>query len=227
MLSPPAKKRHRAAHLHPLACPAHLPPSQQEPSSHHLSFPLPPRRLSAGGAAQQPANFGPTSEANPVRSGTGGGGWDYVDIAGFLERYGSWGVWERVGTRARPQRDRTACTMCASRLARSPVCTRGEPCSPLDPEWGPVAPTSPRCWSSENKFNQVSWAHFASPLLSPPLPPWQASRRAVQRAAPAPRSAALATPWAPSHICGLFGQLLFEESIIACACMLLHTSLHT
>ena len=41
-------KRHRAAHLHPLACPAHLHPSQQEPSSHHLSFPLPPSQALGG-----------------------------------------------------------------------------------------------------------------------------------------------------------------------------------
>mgnify|MGYP006879300410 CR=1 FL=1 len=169
---PARKKRHRAAHLHPLACPAHLPPSQQEPSSPYLSFPLPPRRLSAGGAAQQPANFGPTSMANPVRSGTGGGGWDYVDIAGFLERYRFWGVWERVGTRARPQRDRTTCTICACRRVCLPACNRGERCSPLHPEWGPVAPASPRCWSSENDFKQV---HL--PSLAPSSPPHSPSAR--------------------------------------------------
>ena len=100
-----------------------------------------------------------------------------MDIAGFLERYGSWGVWERVGTRARPQRDRTACTMCASRLARSPVCTRGEPCSPLDPEWRPVAPTSPRCWSSENNLNKVSL-----PRPAPSSPPHSPSARSAPHA---------------------------------------------
>ena len=59
--------------------------------------------------------------------------------------------------------------MCACRRACSPACTRGERCSPLDPGWGPVAPTSPRCWSSWNDLEQVSLSHPA-PSSPPPSP---------------------------------------------------------
>ena len=120
----------------------------------------------------QPTNFDPTSATNPVRSGTQGGGYRYLRIANCLERYGSWGSPGRVGAPARPQRDRTDCTICACRLACSPACSRGERCIPLDPEWGPVAPASPRCWSSENDFKQV---HL--PSLAPSSPPHSPSAR--------------------------------------------------
>ena len=39
---PAHKKRHRAAQMHPLACPLLLPAAMAERSSHCLSFPLPP-----------------------------------------------------------------------------------------------------------------------------------------------------------------------------------------
>ena len=62
----------------------------------------------------------------------------------------------------RPQRDPTDCTICACHRVCLPACTRGERCSPSDPEWGLAAPASPRCWSSENNLNKVS--------LPPPAP---------------------------------------------------------
>ena len=117
-------------------------------------------------ATHTPSNFNPTSTTNPVRSGTRGGGYGYLDIDEILESYGSLGVCGSFGARARPQRDRTCCTICACRRACSPACTRGERCSPLDPRWGPVAPTSPRCWSSENHLNKVSL-----PRPAPSSPP--------------------------------------------------------
>ena len=62
--------------------------------------------------------------------------------------------------------------MCACRLACKPACTRGERCSPLDPGWGPAAPTSPRCWSSEGDFKQV-----CLPNPAPSSPPNSPSSR--------------------------------------------------
>ena len=115
--------------------------------------------------------------ANPVRSGTQGGGFRYLSIANFLKRYGSWGSKGRVGPRARPQRDRTSCTVCACRRACSPACNRGERCSPLYPRWGPAAPTSPRCWSSGSNLKQVSFPHPA-PTSPPHSPPARSSPRA-------------------------------------------------
>ena len=55
------------------------------------------------------------------------------------------------------------------RRACSPACNRGERCSPLYPRWGPAAPTSPRCWSSESNLKQVSCPHPAP--SSPPHSP--------------------------------------------------------
>ena len=120
----------------------------------------------------RPSNFDPTSMTNPVCSGTQGGGYRYLRIAEIPERYGSGGASGRVGARARLQRDRTSCTMCACRRACSPACTRGERCSPLDPGWGPAAPTSPRCWSSEGDFKQV-----CLPNPAPSSPPNSPSSR--------------------------------------------------
>ena len=62
--------------------------------------------------------------------------------------------------------------MCACRLACKPACTRGERCSPLDPGWGPAAPTSPRCWISEGDFKQV-----CLPNPAPSSPPNSPSSR--------------------------------------------------
>ena len=61
--------------------------------------------------------------------------------------------------------------------ALSCVCTRGEPCSSLDPGWGPVAPTSPRCWSSENHLNKVNL-----PRPAPSSPPHSPSARSAPHA---------------------------------------------
>ena len=124
----------------------------------------------------RPTNFDPTSTTNPVRSGTRGGGSGYLLIAEILERYGSGGSSGTVGPRARPQRDRTSCTIHACLRACSPACTRGERCSLLDPGWGPVAPTSPRCWSSEDDLNQVCLPTPAP--SSPPHSPSAAAPRA-------------------------------------------------
>ena len=119
-----------------------------------------------------PRNFDPTSTTNPVRSGTPGAGFGYLRIAETLGPYGSRGSSGRVRPRARPQRDRTTCTICACRRVCLPACNRGERCSPLDPGWGPVAPTSPRCWSSEDDFNQVRL-----PTPAPSSPPHSPSAR--------------------------------------------------
>ena len=117
----------------------------------------------------RPSNFDPTSTTNPVCSGTQGGGYRYLSIADISERYGSGGSSGRVGPRARPQRDRTMCTICACRRVCLPACNRGERCSPLDPGWGAAAPISPRCWISEDDFKEVRLPNLApsSPLHAP------------------------------------------------------------
>ena len=154
-----------------------------------------------------PSNFDPTSTTNPVCSGTQGGGYRYLRIAEIPERYGSGGSSGRVGARARLQRDRTSCTMCACRRACSPACTRGERCSPLDPGWGPAAPTSPRCWSSGNNLNQVSLPTLAtsSPPHSPSASPRLPARAVVSHAFARGTGRYDRASWSPRTPCTLSG----------------------
>ena len=115
--------------------------------------------------------------ANPLRSGTQGGGYHYLDIDEILEWYGSSGSSGRLGARARPQRDRTMCTICACRLASACPRAPEESDALFYPGWGPVAPTSPRCCSSGNNLKQVSLPHPA-----PSSPPHSPSARGSLRA---------------------------------------------
>ena len=125
----------------------------------------------------RPTNFDPTSTTNPVRSGTRGGGYGYLDIDEILETYRSGGSSGRFGPRARPQRDQTICTIGACRRVCLPACTIEESDALFYPGWGPVAPTSPRCWSSGNNLKQVSL-----PRPAPSSPPHSPSARGSLRA---------------------------------------------
>ena len=79
----------------------------------------------------------------------------------------------------------------AARCIGLPSCalarlSQGRAIAPLDPEWGPAAPTSPRCWSSENHLNKVRLPppcplQPSSLTLSPRLPPRAAVSYAFAR----------------------------------------------
>ena len=81
--------------------------------------------------------------------------------------------WGATATAVRSNRLHDACLpSCA--LARL---SQGRAIAPLDPEWGPAAPTSPRCWSSENHLNKVRL-----PPPAPSSPPHSPSARGSPRA---------------------------------------------